>query len=313
MRLEEFCQKFELLGIPGFSLPFLAGVLSDSSAYYRSFAIPKRKGGSRRIDSPYPVLSEVQRAIANRLVNTYSVAEEAFAYVAGRSSFQHAALHAAHDELLVVDIKDFFGSITRQMVFQALAEDAEFVEYAHAISLICTLRGRLPQGAPTSPFLSNLVFKSMDRRLRGLASRVGLVYSRYADDLAFSGESVPRNLPSYLARLVSSGGYSLNATKTRLKLKGRKKVLTGISISRGVLKAPRSFVRELRSQIFYIERRMGLVVEQKEFDPFIFERAIGRLNYWLQIEPENKYALSKKIVLSQAHRGFLGLSCAVGD
>jgi len=313
MKLEDFSEQFSLNTIPGYSVPFLAGVLADPSKYYRFFYIPKRRGGVRRIDAPYPVLSEIQRRIVDRLAERYSISESAFAYVAGRNTVQHALHHVGQDELLLVDINDFFGSVTRQAIFQSLEAQSEFSTCTHAIALICTLNGVLPQGAPSSPFLSNLAFKAFDYRLGRLASRLNLVYSRYADDLAFSGQMIPRNFPSYLNRLLSSGGYSLNFKKTTLKVKGAKKIITGVSISSGEVKAPRSFVRDLRARIHYIERRMGQVSSGPVLDPLVYERAIGRLNYLLQIEPANQYALRKKASLSQQHRRFLALSASFNE
>jgi len=211
------------------------------------------------------------------------------------------------EELLKLDIKDFFPSISRQMVFESLQRNGAKADVCFYISLLCILNCGLPQGACTSPTLSNLVFSPIDVRLTGLANFFGLKYSRYADDLAFSGGRIPRDLSSLVGDILLEYGFHLNHKKTQLKLAGKKKIITGVSISSGQVRAPKSFKRELRAQIYELERNIGNLARLPNFDPLIYERLIGRINYLLQIEPENKYAKVKKAYLSKCHQEFLGL------
>ncbi len=215
------------------SIQQLAGILSDSSKFYRSFRIPKRKGGTRSIDVPYPVLDRVQKALFNYLRDRYGASEYAFAFCTGKNAIMHAERHLGCDELLTVDIANFFGSVTRQQVQQSLISLEIDSTFSHTASIIATRHGVLPQGASTSPLLSNLIFGDLDNRFSLLAAHLNLVYSRYADDLAFSGKSIPRNLPSTINKILSSKGYSLNKQKTKLKIKGARKIVTGVSISTG--------------------------------------------------------------------------------
>jgi hypothetical protein len=105
---------------------------------------------------------------------------------------------------------------------------------------------------------------------------------------------------------VASGGFRLNPKKTKLKIEGAKKIITGVSISSGVAKAPKSFKRKLRAQIYELNRHVDNLADAPVLDPFVYERVLGRLNYLLQIEPDNAYALQQKSVLSNRHREFLG-------
>lgn len=286
----------------------LAGILSDSSKFYRSFEMMKRTGGIRQIDVPYPILARVQKALFHHLRNCCNVSEYAYAFCSGKNAIMHAQIHLGGDELLTADIENFFGSITRQRVQQSLLSHGFDSSFSHIASLVSTLRGVLPQGASTSPLLSNLVFNKLDIRFSRLANSLGLIYSRYADDLAFSGKNIPRNLPSTLKKILSSQGYILNEKKTKLKVKGARKIITGVSISSGTLKAPRTFVRTLRAEVNFLERNIENLSTLICAEPMIYERTIGKLNYWLQIEPNNAYALQKKSVLSIAHQNFLNLS-----
>lgn len=283
----------------------LSRIIADPSLFYRSFRIPKRRGGSRVIASPYPSLASIQANILQCLLSELPVSPFAFAYVAGRNAINHAGLHLRGKELLKLDIKDFFPSISRQMVFESLQGLGVQNEVSYFISSICTLKNELPQGACTSPVLSNLVFSPLDFRLSRLAQVLGLSYSRYADDMAFSGERIPRRLSRLVSAILAQRGFIVNDLKTQLKVEGSKKILTGVSISSGVLKAPRDFKRSLRAQIYELEINGDDVSSMKTFDPLIYERVLGRINYLLQIEPGNKYALAKKRILSERHQQLL--------
>jgi hypothetical protein len=308
INLTSFSSELGLLGSQNFSLQLLAGVLADSSKYYRSFELPKRSGGTRPIDAPFPFLARVQKALAFYLEGRVHCSQQAFAYQKGRNAIMHARLHVGNAELLTVDIQNFFGSISRQQIHQTLLQYGFEESFSYITSLVSTLNGTLPQGGCTSPVLSNLVFYSLDFRLSRLASHLGITYSRYADDLAFSGDHIPRNLPVMIEKIISAKGFSLNPRKTRLKIRGAKKIITGVSISSGVLKAPRKFVRALRAEIHKLECYKNKLSTLDSVDPLKYERVLGKLNYWLQIEPDNIYASEKKRSLSTTHQEFLGLS-----
>lgn len=288
-------------------LSVLSRIIASPSSFYREFKVSKKSGGTRAISSPYPSLAIIQSNIQNNLLFRFESNSSAYAYVKGKNAIDHARIHVNGDELLKLDIKDFFPSISRQMVFEALQRNGAKADVCFYISLLCILNCGLPQGACTSPTLSNLVFSPIDVRLTGLASFFGLKYSRYADDLAFSGDVIPRDLASLVGEILLEYGFHLNHKKTQLKLAGKKKIITGVSISSGQVRAPKSFKRELRAQIYELERNIGNLARLPNFDPLIYERLIGRINYLLQIEPENKYAKVKKAYLSKCHQEFLGL------
>lgn len=306
--LSIFADELDLWGIQGFSIQMLYGILVDSSRYYRSFEIPKRRGGSRKIYAPYPILAQIQQKILSVLQDRLNVSDQAYAYCRGKNAVMHASAHLGCDELLTVDIEGFFENTTRRSVYGALLASNFEKTFAHLVSVIVTLHDSLPQGAPTSPMLSNAVFRPIDFRLLRLADHLQIKYSRYADDLAFSGKHVPRNLSRSIDGIIFEYNYKLNSEKTMLKVKGARKVITGVSISSGVLKVPREFARSTRAAVHGLESNIGNLSSMHALDPLVFERVVGKLNYWLQIEPKNNYVLRKKKILSEAHQNFLGLS-----
>lgn len=283
-------------------------VLARPDLFYRFFFIPKRRGGMRRISSPYPILSSIHLGILDVFLSGKKVHPCAYAYVKGKSAVENARVHVRCRELLKLDIENFFPSISRQMVFESLLKSDISSSDAFYISKICTLNGGLPQGACTSPVLSNIVFFPIDLRLSALADSLSLRYSRYADDMVFSGEKVPRDLARLVGEILSERGFCLNHEKSQLKVFGAKKIITGISISSGNVKVPKAFKRELRAQIYSIEKFSGDISRLNFIDPLFFERVVGKINYLLQVEPDNKYAVQKKKTISTYHQRFLGLS-----
>jgi len=302
--VNDFLDFLEINGEIRASVP---SMLASPESFYRQFSIPKRSGGLRTVRSPYPSLSFVQQRLLDKILVSQPVHECAFAYRQGRNAIQNAAIHLKCDQLLTVDIVDFFHAVSRQMVFQVFFDSGLSPKFCQYAALLCCYEDGLPQGACTSPVLSNLAFYVLDNRLYRLAVKLNLNYSRYADDLAFSGKSIPVGLIKLIERILLSRRFRINNNKTKLKKGLVKKIITGVSIASGALKAPKSFKRDLRAQVYELELNMGNLATRSHLDPLMFERVIGRINYLLQIEPDNKYALVKKRSLSDSHQVFLSL------
>lgn len=283
-------------------------MINGTSFFYRSFEIPKRNGGTRTIQSPYATLRYIQRLIYEKYLFNARVYGNSFAFTKKRSVVNHAKIHLNSNELLTVDIQNFFSSISKQQVFEAfqsLSIDSESCAY---LSNLCTLEGSLPQGASTSPMLSNIVFFRVDIRLHCLAHKLNLRYSRYADDLAFSGDFIPKNLHKIIDKIISSYGFNLNSSKTKYKLTGSKKIITGVSISSGKLKVPKSYKRILKAQVYELIKYKDDLSKMFNFEPMIYEKTLGKLNYMLHVEPDNSWALDKKNELINNYKEFRELS-----
>lgn len=300
----------EMLGIEASydHIGLINSIIHSPQHYYRVFHIPKRKGGLRKINSPYPTLYDLHKKTHDNVLNNVKIHSKAFAYVKDKSAIDHARYHCACKELLTLDIKDFFPSISRQKVFDVFSSLNISTDCSNYLSYICTLNNELPQGACTSPVLSNAIFYKIDLRLDKLATSFGLKYSRYADDLAFSGTRVPRRIIKIISSILAEYDFDINKSKTTLKTDGSRKIITGVSISEGVMKAPKKFKRALRAQIYELELNIENVFLMSNFDPLIYEKVIGKLNYFLQIEPDNEYAKSKRALLIDSYKKFIAVS-----
>ncbi len=153
---------------------------------YQEFTIPKRSGGRRTIAAPQPALKGLQRRILRRLFSRLKSHPCATGFERGRSIVTNAAAHVRADVVVKMDLEDFFGSTEADRVRDYLRAIGWNADAADLLVRLCTHAGSLPQGAPTSPRLSNLVNYEMDARLAGLAGKLGGAYTRYADDITFS-------------------------------------------------------------------------------------------------------------------------------
>lgn len=237
--------------------------LQSTPILYRQFTMPKRTGGVRTISVPDPALMTVQRAILRRLLSRLHAHPAAHGFERGRSIATHAALHARRAVVVRLDIQDFFGRTAAKRVnayFRAIGWNSEAAEL---LTRLCThtvdgtKRIGLPQGAPTSPRLSNLVNHRMDKRLSALARRSGGVYSRYADDLSFSfDDSAKHNAGRIIwptGGVLEEFGYRLHTRKKRRIMRSsQRQTVTGLVVNDGV-----RLTRERRKWLRAVEHRVA--------------------------------------------------------
>lgn len=241
---DEDAARFRELGIPPIpsvgSLPLFLGISSKTifsirrrpRKHYRSFPLRKKDGTPRDIDTPRTYLKVIQWWILDNILNHVEIADNVFGFVAGRSAVQNAMFHFGAAHVLNVDIKQFFPSITIDQVraiFSSLGYEADVSDM---FADLCCLDNRVPQGAPTSPALANLVLRNLDKELSGIALQAGHKYSRYADDLTFSSsDRIEAAFLGSVQAAVEREGFNLKPEKTRFSgMEGRMEV-TGVVIN----------------------------------------------------------------------------------
>lgn len=270
----------------------LANILADIPAQYTQYTLRKRSGGYRIISAPNRALLSIQQTIYYRILLPANIHPAATGFRKGLSITDNANPHLGNKNILKTDIHDFFGSIRAHKVKNMF----ESIGYPPTIAVILKkltcLKGHLPQGAPTSPAISNIIVYEMDKKLVALSDEYQLVYSRYADDLTFSGNSIPTKFLPAITLIVSNEGLDLNTKKTRFITEKKRKIITGISISSGSkLTIPKAKKREMRKNIHFILTK-GLHEHQKHIgstDPAYLKRILGYLSFWQSVEPENNY------------------------
>lgn len=228
-------------------------ILRNPMEHYWSFDIPKPRGGFRRIHQPLGTLREIQVWILSEILNKRPPHELAMAFVRKRSIRMNAQPHVAQPRVLSLDIENFFPSIRPDKVFDIYKGMGYSRTISEALTKLTTLDSGLPQGAPTSPALSNLVMMRVDQSLSKYAARHRLKYSRYADDITFSGFFRPAPVIDMCRRVLARQKLVLNESKTRLMLPHERQEVTGVIVNKKA-QAPRQVRRKLRQEIYYINK-----------------------------------------------------------
>jgi RNA-directed DNA polymerase len=266
-------QLAEALGLSLSRLRWLAYHRDAATrVHYKRFVIPKRGGGERAIWAPMPRLKAAQRWVLRNIAEKLPVHGAAHGFLTGRSVLSNAAAHTDARIILKMDVRDFFPTVTLSRVRGIFRKAGYREQVATLLALICTesprevvqLEGQtyyvslgprcLPQGAPTSPALTNTLCLRLDRRLAGLAARLGWRYTRYADDLTFSlpnshqGEPRTGALMGLVKRIVEAEGFTVHPGKTRVYRRGGRQQVTGLVVNGGgPPRVPRTLRRQLRA------------------------------------------------------------------
>lgn len=237
--------------------------LSSRKNAYAAFEIPKKTGGVRRISAPTEPLKRIQQALNLMIQALCEVSPSAMGFVPGRSIVTNASVHIGSQTIFNCDIKDFFPSITKAMVRQALTIELKpYNPSREIINMICSLVTAprpdgieaLPQGAPTSPFISNLVMKPLDRQLTALAKESGLRYTRYADDLTFSSISGKSLKTNDILSIIEKSGLTINNRKSKLYNAPYHREVTGLTIGNKI-NVSRKYIKQLRTLLHLWETR----------------------------------------------------------
>jgi hypothetical protein len=218
---------------------------------YRRFQVPKRTGGHRTIYEPGEELKRVQRLLLRKLFKRLSAHPRAHGFERGKSTVTGALPHERKRVVLRMDLRDFFGSIKSARVRDYFARAGWDADAAQLLTRLCTHEGALPQGAPTSPRLSNLVNFRVDARLDALARKCGADYTRYADDMTFSLATDEHEPLAQLVRaarkILGEEGYELNARKKlQIRRSHHRQTVTGLVVNERVA-LPRATRRWLRA------------------------------------------------------------------
>jgi hypothetical protein len=269
------------LGMPVPKLRWLAFHRDvDSGTHYKRWLVPKRDGTPRLISAPKPDLKAAQRWITREITEHLPVHGAAHGFLVGRSILTNARVHAGAKAVVKMDIRGFYPTVTWRRVRGLLRRAGIGEQVATLMSLLATESPReevvthgktyfvatgprsLPQGAPTSPSITNALCLRLDARLSGLARKLGCRYTRYADDLAFSWHGDAKTqigtLIHSVAAIVKAEGFAIHPNKTRVMRSGARQQITGLVVNnapgRPPARVPRKRIRDLESAIYNREK-----------------------------------------------------------
>lgn len=287
---------------------------SQRIAHYR-YRWLVRPSGARLIEAPKPRMAGLQRKILDEILSAIPVHPAAHGFVPGRSAVTGATLHVGAQVLVTLDLEHFFAAVTAGRVWGILRAAGYPEPVAHLLTGLIThatpvavlagmplgvdpdrnfrLRRRLatphlPQGAPTSPQLANLVAHSLDRRLAAYADSIGVTYTRYADDLSFSGgPDLARQAPTLIRavqRFAQAEGFGINPAKSRVRRDSQRQLVTGIVVNRRT-NVTRADYDRLKS-VLHDCRRRGPEVANREAHPDFRAHLLGRISWVTALNPE---------------------------
>lgn len=303
-------------------LKFLCNSNHNASKRYHSFKIPKKSGSFRTISAPSHSLMSVLKSLNIVLECLYTPSKAAMGFTTGRSVVDNAAAHVGMNYVLNLDLKDFFPSIHQARVWARLQlEPFNFPkDIANLVAGLCCMKAKdddgndiyvLPQGAPTSPLITNAICDKMDRRLLGLTKKYGVKYTRYADDITFSSMhnvyAKDGEFMGELRSIIESQNFTLNEAKTRLQKAGSRQEVTGLTVCEKP-NVSRYYVRNIRL-ILHIWEKFGYKKAYIRFVPEYMSNTIGSKSF----TPSMEEVLRGKIMYLKMVKGsddpvFLALS-----
>lgn len=287
---------------------------------YTTFTIPKKNGGERIIHAPKKELKFLQKKLADILWECYLESLESkskdknfkipvlsHAFEKGKSIITNSQMHRNKKYILNIDLKDFFDSFNFGRVRGFFIKDRDFAvspEIATVIAQIACYQGKLPQGAPSSPIITNLITRILDYRIVKIAKKYRFTYSRYADDMTFSTNRelnsnklrASEELENFLAELeelIVSSGFEINPKKTRLSNNMQRQEVTGLVVNKKI-NVKREYIKNTRAMAFKLYKDGVFEIDKK---PGTLNQLTGRFAFIFQIEQYNSYLLYKKSLI----------------
>jgi RNA-directed DNA polymerase len=280
----------------GYSKSYIKRAVAFPQSFYRQFYIRKKQGGRRRLSEPLPSLKEIQRWILVNLLYKIGTHPYAKAYTIGATIKDNVKYHKKKPVVMSLDIKDFFGSISFVTVENIFKKSGYTPIISNLLTKLVTLNGSLAQGAPTSPYISNIVLKEFDSKIELYSKQHKLMFTRYADDLTFSGTQIDADgIKNIVAAELQKVGLYLNPDKTKLMFRKDRQIVTGlvVNVKPQIIRKERKFIRQ---QVYYI-RKFGLTEHirvRKIHNGNYLLHLIGKINYSLFINPSDKEMIDHK-------------------
>ncbi len=287
-------------------------IIQNRGYHYSYYLIKKRRGGFRRIIAPHKNIKFLQDWIKLNILDKVPVHSACTGFVKEKSIVDNAKQHLNSHTILNLDLENFFETITEKRVFGIFKKIGYHPNLAIEFAKICTVylpdekferldevvkkhfeeyfnlaEPVLVQGASTSPTISNIACLHLDNRFASMSNKLGINYSRYADDITFSGN--PENLPSisFCSRIISEENFKVNQSKIGLYKKGHKQIVTGLLIN-GSIRIPKKFKKEVFRHLYFCKKfgpskHFELLAPNKSYTK---EWLVGKILFVNLVEPE---------------------------
>ncbi|MFB9860170.1 retron St85 family RNA-directed DNA polymerase [Salinicoccus siamensis] len=261
-------------------------VLFSPKNHMTTFSIPKKRNGKREISKPSPVLMHCQRWILDNILYKLKAHHKAKGFKKNISIVDNAKEHINKEYVLNIDIKDFFKNINNKKVFILFKSIGYSEKVSLTLSNLCTFNNYLPQGAPTSPHISNLILIKLDNRIEAYAQKNNLTYTRYADDITLSGSKEVYKSIKVISEILNDEGFEIKKEKTRVQPYYSRQEVTGLVVNDKV-SVPKEYIKQLRQELYYIRTRgmeNHLTFNDKFFVSNYREYILGKINFLKMVD-----------------------------
>ena len=274
----------------GFSAKTLYGLSNHLEKHYHNVLIPKRDGSKRKLSVPDLILKRVQKSIADNILVQYPVSNYAKAYKIGGSVQHNAQPHVGKKKILKLDIEGFFDHILYSQVKNIVFCEEKFAEPIRVLlTMLCYYKESLPQGAPTSPAITNIIMYDFDETVGAFCNDRGISYTRYCDDMTFSGDFDEREVIAFVKGELCKLGLFLKNRKTAVVPASKRQTVTGIVVNEK-LNITKEYKKSIRQEMYYIQKfgvedhlkKMG-VTDKRQY----ILSLRGRIAFVLQTTPND--------------------------
>ncbi|MFC1717986.1 reverse transcriptase family protein [Candidatus Poribacteria bacterium] len=266
-----------LCGILEISKPQLYYISRNIDGLYRPIKLKKPNGAYREITIPNGNLKSIQKKILKRILETIPLNPWSHAYRKKHSPITYAQPHVGAKFLATLDIEDFFPSVSYRMVQRVFEKLGYPPDVSKALTRLATYKGCLPQGAPTSPYIANLVLDKTDRVLKGMCEQRSLAYGRLSDDIGISGNRNFFGSIGNFVRVIEAHGFRESREKRELRGPSRRKFMAGLIVN-DKLSVPKEQIKELRA-IIHNCKRHGPSSQNRDNKPNFKKHLYGRVSY----------------------------------
>lgn len=263
-------------------------VCKNVELHYKTYPITKKSNPKeyRWLTAPDWTLKKIQLwMLRNILDKDGSVSGNVHGFVSKRSILTNAKAHEGANWMLCMDLKDFFDNVRKCKVYDYFLSLGYEKPVAVALATLCTYNNHLPQGAPTSPSLSNLIARGMDSDIKTYCDQKGFVYTRYADDITISSKTDDVPDMKTVNSIVCKHGLRVNRMKTKLRHQGQRMEVTGLTVGEGV-HVPKLYKKEIERQLHFCEKYTPSVHSKTMYPDKMFykEWLLGRIQYVRSID-----------------------------
>ncbi len=276
----------------------LYGISNNIDLNYEEIIIKKKNKNLRYLNEPSPILKSIQKRILKNVLEEKMISKCAYAYKKGLSTILNAKSHVGCKVILKLDIENFFDNINFYKVYNSCFNENLYPKkLGMLLTNLCVYNDRLPQGSPTSGYISNIVLRNFDCNIDAYCKDKNINYTRYSDDMTFSGDFDIRKLIKYVNELLYKERFRLNKSKIKVVLNTTRQQVTGIVVNEKI-NLSKNYKRKIRQEVYYI-LKYGVKshIEKRNINLSCnryLSVLLGKINYVLTVNPNDKEFINYK-------------------